>query len=128
MGRYGFFTLSSALSTPLSFPPPLRPLSFSPTTLSPALFLCRRKPSPADDRSSLCLWQPYVTELDLRHSLIPDGIIEDLLHSMPPHRGPDALEDREVPKFDYVGFMEKITRGQEEGGEEAGRKRCNGAY
>lgn len=79
---------------------------------------------------ALCRFsQPYVTELDLRHSLIPDEIINDLLHSMPPHRGPDVHEGREVPKFDYVGFMEKITRGQGEAeGVEAGKKRVNGAY
>ncbi|MCJ1304788.1 hypothetical protein MMC08_007601, partial [Hypocenomyce scalaris] len=53
--------------------------------------------------------KPYVTELDLRHSLIPDEIIENLLHTMPAHKGPDLQEDREVPKFDYVGFMERIT-------------------
>ncbi|MCJ1299705.1 hypothetical protein MMC08_002498, partial [Hypocenomyce scalaris] len=57
---------------------------------------------------------PYVTELDLRHSLIPDEIIENLLHTMPAHKGPDLQEDREVPKFDYVGFMERITHGKGE--------------
>ena len=55
--------------------------------------------------------QPYVTELDLRHSLIPDELIEDLVASMPPHKGPDLQEDRHLPKFDYVSFMEKMTLG-----------------
>ncbi|KAG8532243.1 uncharacterized protein KY384_003884 [Bacidia gigantensis] len=60
--------------------------------------------------------KPYVTELDLRHSLVPEEMIEDLLTSMPAHKGPDLLEDRDVPKYDYVGFMERMTLGNEEGG------------
>ena len=86
--------------------------------------------------------QPYVTELDLRHSLIPDEIIEDLLHSMPPHTGPDAHGDvegegegeRVGAKFDYVRFMERITRGAGSNGEEEeGKKKTkkggvNGTY
>ena len=55
--------------------------------------------------------QPYVTELDLRHSLIPDDLIEDLLKTMPAHQGPDSPEDQNLPKYDYVEFMEKITCG-----------------
>ena len=55
--------------------------------------------------------QPYVTELDLRHSLIPDDLVEGLLASMPPHKGPDLQEDRHLPKFDYIGFMQNITSG-----------------
>jgi len=54
-----------------------------------------------------------VTELDLRHSLIPDELVEDLLSSMPPHKGPDLQEDRHLPKFDYVTFMEKMTLAEE---------------
>lgn len=49
--------------------------------------------------------KPYVTELDLTHSLIPDEIVQQLMESMPAHRGPDLLEDRDLPKYDYVGFM-----------------------
>ena len=30
---------------------------------------------------------------------------------MPPHKGPDLQEDRHLPKFDYVGFMQNITNG-----------------
>lgn len=63
--------------------------------------------------------KPYVTELDLRHSLIPDELVEDLLQSMPPHRGPDLQEDRHVPKYDYVSFMERMTQGEND-------KRVNG--
>jgi hypothetical protein len=49
-----------------------------------------------------------VTELDLRHSLIPDELIERLLRTMPEHKGPELLEDRGVPKYNYVNFMEKM--------------------
>ncbi|KAK5459770.1 alpha-actinin [Exophiala xenobiotica] len=56
--------------------------------------------------------KPYVTEMDLRHSLIPDDLIEDLLHSMPEHRGPDMEADREVPKYDYISFMQGMMDGQ----------------
>ncbi|EKV12612.1 Alpha-actinin [Penicillium digitatum] len=52
--------------------------------------------------------KPYVTELDLRHSLIPDEVIEHLVKTMPPHDGPDLLEDRELAKYDYISFMEKM--------------------
>lgn len=57
----------------------------------------------------LILEQPYVTELDLRHSLIPDEVIEEMVKSMPEHKGPDLQDDRDVPKYDYVSFMEKLT-------------------
>ncbi|CAF9904428.1 hypothetical protein IMSHALPRED_000050 [Imshaugia aleurites] len=56
--------------------------------------------------------KPYVTELDLRHSLIPDELVEDLLSSMPQHKGPDLQEDRNLPKYDYISFMEKMTQGE----------------
>lgn len=55
--------------------------------------------------------QPYVTELDLRHSLIPDELIEDLVKTMPEHSGPDLQEDRDLPKYDYVTFMQKYMGG-----------------
>lgn len=50
--------------------------------------------------------KPYVTEMDLRHSLIPDELIEDLLTSMPEHTGPDMEMDRDTPKYDYISFMQ----------------------
>ncbi|KAF3395687.1 Alpha-actinin-like protein 1 [Penicillium rolfsii] len=56
--------------------------------------------------------KPYVTELDLRHSLIPDEVIEHLVKTMPQHEGPDLLEDRDLPKFDYISFMEKMIEDQ----------------
>ncbi|KKY27199.1 putative alpha-actinin [Phaeomoniella chlamydospora] len=52
--------------------------------------------------------KPYVTEMDLRHSLIPDELIEDLIQTMPSHNGPDLAEDRDLPKYDYITFMEKM--------------------
>ena len=78
--------------------------------------------------------QPYVTELDLRHSLVPDEMIEDLISSMPVHKGPDLLEDRDLPKWDYVRFMERMTLGDgdhprevvQQGGEEEDRGRERG--
>lgn len=56
----------------------------------------------------LTFMQPYVTELDLRHSLIPDDLIDEMLRSMPEHTGPDVQEDQDMPKYDYVTFMEKF--------------------
>ncbi|KAF2679591.1 alpha-actinin-2 [Lentithecium fluviatile CBS 122367] len=55
--------------------------------------------------------KPYVTEMDLRHSLVPDEIIEDLIESMPEHKGPDLQEDRNVPKFDYISYMQRYMGG-----------------
>ncbi|KAL5401150.1 hypothetical protein PMIN03_011774 [Paraphaeosphaeria minitans] len=51
--------------------------------------------------------KPYVTELDLRHSLVPDEIIEDLIASMPEHKGPDLQQDRNIPKYDYITYMQR---------------------
>jgi len=53
--------------------------------------------------------KPYVTELDLTHSLIPDDVVQKLMDSMPPHRGPDLQQDRDLPKYDYIKFMEKFV-------------------
>lgn len=55
--------------------------------------------------------KPYVTELDLRHSLVPDEIIEDLISHMPEHKGPDMQEDRNVSKYDYISYMERYMGG-----------------
>lgn len=54
-----------------------------------------------------------MTELDLRHSLIPDELIEHLVQTMPQHQGPDLLEDRELQKYDYISFMEKMMENNE---------------
>lgn len=59
--------------------------------------------------------------MDLRHSLIPDDLIEDLLHSMPKHTGPDLEVDRHLPKYDYIGFMAKMA-GADDGETGSGRK------
>ena len=58
--------------------------------------------------------KPYVTEMDLRHSLIPDELIDDLLQSMPEHRGPDLEADRDVPKYDYISFMQGMIGDKED--------------
>ncbi|KAE8161720.1 alpha-actinin, sarcomeric [Aspergillus tamarii] len=60
--------------------------------------------------------KPYVTELDLRHSLIPDEVIDHLVQTMPRHEVFDRGEDQNEPKYDYYSFMEKMmesgNRGQ----------------
>ena len=55
--------------------------------------------------------KPYVTELDLRHSLIPDELVGDLVKSMPEHNGVEAIEDRGLKKYDYVSFMDAVSGG-----------------
>lgn len=62
--------------------------------------------------------KPYVTEMDLRHSLVPDEVIDQLVGIMPEHKGPDASEDRGMPQYDYISFMEKMIN--EERGREGG--------
>lgn len=52
--------------------------------------------------------KPYVTEMDLRHSLVPDEVIDQLVEMMPPHKGPDMSGDRGQPQYDYISFMEKL--------------------
>ncbi|KAI7540876.1 hypothetical protein KC343_g16630, partial [Hortaea werneckii] len=56
-------------------------------------------------------------------SLIPDEIVQKLVDSMPTHRGPDLQEDRELPKYDYVRFMETFIGG----GRSPERQQTNGA-
>ncbi|KAL2021032.1 hypothetical protein VTK56DRAFT_7687 [Thermocarpiscus australiensis] len=60
--------------------------------------------------------KPYVTEMDLRHSLVPDEVIEKLVEIMPPHTGPDMQADRGVPQYDYIAFMEKLIADEREQG------------
>ncbi|KAF2719883.1 alpha-actinin-2 [Polychaeton citri CBS 116435] len=60
--------------------------------------------------------KPYVTELDLTHSLIPEEVVQELIQSMPAHKGPDLQEDRDLPKYDYVKFMERYLSGGGAGG------------
>jgi Ca2+-binding EF-hand superfamily protein len=56
--------------------------------------------------------KPYVTEMDLRHSLVPDEVIDKLMEIVPEHKGPDLAQDRGVPQFDYISFMEKLISNQ----------------
>ncbi|KAI0883395.1 calponin homology domain-containing protein [Annulohypoxylon maeteangense] len=58
--------------------------------------------------------KPYVTEMDLRHSLVPDEVIEKLCEIVPAHHGPDMAQDRGVPQYDYISFMEKLITGPEQ--------------
>lgn len=55
--------------------------------------------------------KPYVTEMDLRHSLVPDDVIDKLVTIMPAHKGPDLAEDRGTPQFDYITFMDRMIAG-----------------
>ncbi|KAI9805097.1 MAG: hypothetical protein M1825_000931 [Sarcosagium campestre] len=55
--------------------------------------------------------KPYVTEMDLRHSLVPDEVIDQLTSTMPRHRGPDLQQDRGLAQYDWVSFMDKFTPG-----------------
>ncbi|KAH7188454.1 uncharacterized protein B0J16DRAFT_412915 [Fusarium flagelliforme] len=59
--------------------------------------------------------KPYVTEMDLRHSLVPDEVIDQLIEIMPAHSGPDMSEDRGMPQYDYISFMEKLINEQNNG-------------
>lgn len=59
--------------------------------------------------------KPYVTELDLTHSLIPEELVQQLMETMPRHRGPDMQQDRELPKYDYSAFMERFIRPETNG-------------
>ncbi|KAH7162482.1 calponin homology domain-containing protein [Dactylonectria estremocensis] len=63
--------------------------------------------------------KPYVTEMDLRHSLVPDEVIDQLIEIMPAHSGPDMSEDRGMPQYDYITFMEKMINEQRDGQDDA---------
>jgi Ca2+-binding EF-hand superfamily protein len=65
--------------------------------------------------------KPYVTEMDLRHSLVPDEVIEKLVEIMPPHKGPDMQVDRGQPQYDYISFMEKLCGNEGEPRPSSGR-------
>ncbi|KAK3105516.1 alpha-actinin [Teratosphaeriaceae sp. CCFEE 6253] len=60
--------------------------------------------------------KPYVTEMDLTHSLIPDEIVQNLVASMPRHGGAEVGLEREAGRFDYVEFMEKFVSGRRANG------------
>ena len=67
--------------------------------------------------------KPYVTEMDLRHSLVPDEVIEKLVEIMPSHKGPDMQADRGTPQYDYIAFMDKLIAEQ---GNMQNQKRSSG--
>lgn len=48
---------------------------------------------------------------------------------MPKHEGPDLLEDRDLPKYDYITFMEHMMNhnGQDGDGDGGGQGLVNGA-
>lgn len=71
--------------------------------------------------------KPYVTEMDLRHSLIPDELIEQLGQTMPAYSGPDLASDRDLPKYDYVTFMEKMINAEKERGKNGHASASNGS-
>ncbi|KAK0654519.1 hypothetical protein QBC41DRAFT_369229 [Cercophora samala] len=60
--------------------------------------------------------KPYVTEMDLRHSLVPDEVIEKLVEIIPEHKGPDVKEDRGKKQYDYIAFMERLIAEEAGGG------------
>jgi hypothetical protein len=45
--------------------------------------------------------------MDLRHSLIPEELIDEMIKTMPEHHGDGQPEDANIPKYDYVNFMER---------------------
>lgn len=70
--------------------------------------------------------KPYVTEIDLRHSLVGDDVLERMAEMLPEHNGVELKEDRGVRKYDYVGFMEKLLCPEDgEENEDAATKRSN---
>lgn len=64
--------------------------------------------------------KPYVTEMDLRHSLVPDDVIEKLTTFVPLHKGPDLQEDRGMPQYDYISFMDGLISDPNEANEDTG--------
>ena len=49
--------------------------------------------------------------MDLRHSLVPDEVIDKLIKFVPLHKGPDLQEDRGQPQYDYISFMDELMDG-----------------
>jgi len=40
--------------------------------------------------------------------LIPEELVDEMVNTMPEHRGPGIDEDRNLPKYDYVSFMNRL--------------------
>ena len=79
------------------------------TAQSPILTpLWRTNLANARPRQANYWMQPYVTELDLRHSLIPEELVDEMVQTMPEHRGAGNEDDGDVPKYDYVSFMSRL--------------------
>jgi len=70
--------------------------------------------------------KPYVTEMDLRHSLVPDEVIDKLVEIIPVHSGPDMQADRGQPQYDYIAFMEKLISDENEAARGALLDKTNG--
>ena len=70
--------------------------------------------------------KPYVTEMDLRHSLVPDEVIDKLVEIIPVHSGPDMQADRGQPQYDYIAFMEKLISDENEAARGALLEKTNG--
>lgn len=50
-----------------------------------------------------------MTELDLRHSLIPEELVDEMVRTMPQHPGPANGDDHSnLPRYDYVSFMSRL--------------------
>ena len=56
--------------------------------------------------------------MDLRHSLVPDEVIEQLIKVIPEHHGPNTKEDRGMKQYDYISFMDKLIGDPEQDEEE----------
>ncbi|RFU33915.1 hypothetical protein B7463_g2399, partial [Scytalidium lignicola] len=69
--------------------------------------------------------KPYVTEMDLRHSLVPDDVIERLTKTLPPHAGPDLQQDRGQPQYDYISFMDRLMGGSDAGSDAGSTERSS---
>lgn len=57
--------------------------------------------------------------------MIPEELIDNLIQTMPEHQGPNLLEDREIPRYDYITFMERMMNngeGEEESLDEDSHK------
>lgn len=72
--------------------------------------------------------KPYITEMDLRHSLVPDEVIEQLCNIVPLHHGPDMAEDRGMQQYDYISFMENLISPNTNSGRSSPTKKSNGFH
>lgn len=58
--------------------------------------------------------KPYITELDLRHSLVPDEVIDHITKICPRHPDGEASENPEMWQYDYVTFMDSLLNDPKE--------------